>query len=201
MPLSAKNTSPKAAAHGIPPDNISSSAPIYDPDSRRGEGHFSSLHLNPSVPHQHRIFAYYQDVLANVERFDWKMSRRRLICHVVSLKARQTEEISLCFHVSEAVRRVSGLHASVARAPRARVGFRPKRESLGRPRPLVSAIPSTALIVPVLAVTRENEKNRHQTSLTKPFLIPDRQAFLCCLLDLCFSVMSSGVNSLRGRYK
>ena len=66
---------------------------------------------------------------------------------------------------------------------------------------LVSPVSSTVLIVPVLAGTRENEKKRHQASLKKPFIIPDRQAFLCCLLDLYFSVMSSGVNSLRGRYK
>lgn len=54
MPLSAKNESPKAAGHGIHPDNISSCARIYDPDSKRGEGQFSSLHLNLSAPHQPR---------------------------------------------------------------------------------------------------------------------------------------------------
>lgn len=62
----------------------------------------------------------------------------------------------------------------------------------------VSWAPYTMLIVHILAETRENEKKRHQNSPIIPFIMEDRRAFLFCLLDLCFSLMSSGVNSLRG---
>lgn len=64
---------------------------------------------------------------------------------------------------------------------------------------LVCAIAYAILIIHIWPGTREYEKNWHKISPIKPFIIPDRRAFLCCLLGLYFQSVSSGVSSLQRR--
>lgn len=71
------------------------------------------------------------------------------------------------------------LHASPAWArhkPLAGVGIQAVAQEPQKTPVLVPPIPSTVLISPDLAATREKGKNGHQTSLTKPFILPARQA-------------------------